>query len=118
MSIENRSAQNAGILSSRCVRTALHQILIPRRRVNTFESSFAGEGSLQNNFDTVFFRQFMQICGIPSRNEQSVELFLQTPLVDIDVKFANCIVSTIFVAISSDFDIISVDSLIGVFRNF
>ena len=49
MSIENRSAQNAGILSSRCVRTALHQILIPRRGVNTFESSFAGEGSLQNN---------------------------------------------------------------------
>ena len=49
MSIENRFAQNAGILSSRCVRTALHQILIPRRRVNTFESSFAGEGSLQNN---------------------------------------------------------------------
>ena len=29
--------------------------------------------------DTVFFRKIMQICDFPTRLEQSVKLFLQTP---------------------------------------
>ena len=31
--------------------------------------------------DTVFFRKIMKICDFPTRLEQSVQLFLQTPLV-------------------------------------
>ena len=37
--------------------------------------------------DTVFSRKSMQMCDFPSKNEQSVKLFLQTPLVFIFLLF-------------------------------